>query len=127
MRSEISRDGWDDFLIAFGRQHRAWLATVERSVYGEHEVEAVEQPLADIETEHTGGAVVSAIHILLGPHSAPRVEFRIAQPIAVRVERTQTGADSALEIDDDGGGRTRVTFRAAAVPEMVDGVAPGEL
>jgi hypothetical protein len=43
------------------------------------------------------------------------------------MRQTDDGADRGLEIVDDAGVCTRVRFRAAAIPEMLDGVAPGEL
>jgi hypothetical protein len=123
---DVSRPSWNEFLTAFSRQHRAWLATVKRSFRGkEGTVDAIEQPLAEIDAELAGGAV-SAIHIRLGSHDEPHTDFRIPHPVAVRVERTEAGADRALEIVDEDGGCTRMAFRVAAVPEMVDGVAPGE-
>ena len=49
------------------------------------------------------------------------------RPSAVRVQKTDDGADCALEIETVTGGFVRVAFRATARPEELDGVAPGEL
>jgi hypothetical protein len=114
-------------LTAFSREHRAWLATVKRSFHGrEGTVGAIEQPLAEIDAELSGGDI-SAVHIRLGPHDDPHTDFRIRHPVAMRVERTETGADRALEIVDEEGGCTRMAFRVAEVPGILDGVAPGEV
>jgi hypothetical protein len=47
--------------------------------------------------------------------------------MSVRVLQTAAGADRALEVVDDKGVCTRLGFRAIAKPEMLDGLAPGEL
>jgi hypothetical protein len=49
------------------------------------------------------------------------------RPSAVRVQEADDGAEWALEIETADGGFIRVAFRATALPEQLDGLAPGEV
>ena len=49
------------------------------------------------------------------------------QARAVRVQRTDEGAEAALEVDTAAGAFIRLAFRATALPDQLDGVAPAEL
>ena len=51
----------------------------------------------------------------------------VRRPCAVRVTETPEGAERGIDIEDAEGVCTRVRFRATALPEALDGVAPGEL
>jgi hypothetical protein len=55
------------------------------------------------------------------------VPLRVENPRILRVQQTGDGAESGLEIVDDDGLFTRVGFRATARPEMLDGLAQGEI
>jgi hypothetical protein len=117
----IPRDEWAAFLASFTRQHRAWLATVERS--GRRESSLVQQrPLIRIDTDCRGDEI-KAIRITVGERSRHQ-ETRVDHPRSVRLLRTAAG-DRGLEIDD-GDECTRVAFRASAFPDQVDGMAPAE-
>jgi hypothetical protein len=118
---DIPRQEWSEFLDTFSRQHRAWLTTIEPSVRG---VEA--RPLRAVQPIREGG-VLSAIEIVFaGDGSGDTV--RVEHPIALRLRQTPEGADQAIEITDDEGFCTRVGFRTTtASPDMLDGLAPGEL
>ncbi len=106
------------FLEGFSRAHRAWLATM-------HVVD-------------TGGALARRTQV--GLKSATYVvdtalfefldegqSFRARCPCALRVQQTDIGAVQALEIDTLDGQFIRLAFRATALPEQLDGLAPGEL
>lgn len=122
---EVPRDEWPEFLETFSRQHRAWLTTVEQPA-GEIAAPAAEpRPLAGVTSEGDGRRV-SAIEIAFAGNSHGGV-VRIQNPASLRLRKTDGGADRGLEIVDDDGVCTRVRFRAAAIPEMLDGIAPGEL
>ena len=45
----------------------------------------------------------------------------------LRIQQTETGAVQALEIETLDGRFIRLAFRATALPEQLDGLAPGEL
>src|SRR5262245_50494323 len=125
---EVPIRTWPMFLEQFGREHRAWLATIERQRIGEAErpqVKVVEQPLASVIPEIRSDQVVGIdIQFLRESDASP---IHIQLPMCVRIEETAQGVTSGLEIDDESGSRTRISFHAAQPPEALDGVAPGEL
>ena len=45
----------------------------------------------------------------------------------MRIQETDIGRVQALEIDGSEGQFIRLAFRATALPEQLDGLAPGEL
>ena len=47
-------------------------------------------------------------------------------PSALRIQLTDIGLVQALEIDGSDGQLIRLAFRATAMPEQLDGLAPGE-
>jgi len=115
---EVPAGEWCPFLEGFGRAHRAWLATI-------HVVD-------------TGGAVTrwtqvrlkSATHVVdtalfefldEGPSLCAR------RPCVLRIQQTDIGSVQALEIDTLDGQFIRLAFRSTALPEQLDGLAPGEL
>jgi hypothetical protein len=118
---DVPRNEWPGFLETFSRQHRAWLATVESPLAPAHE----ERPLAAVEPRRDGSRV-SAIEISF-TGEAGEESVCVADPTTVRVHRTDEGADRALDIVDRDGNRTRIGFRVTATPDMLDGLAPGEL
>lgn len=108
---EIPTHEWGPFLEKLGREHRAWLATVDRA----GRVEVREQPLQSI-TAREGIDIrfdKKAIHV--------------DEPRSVWVEETREGATQALQIDDTAGGRVTLRFRVAVAPGALDGIAPAEL
>ena len=122
---DVPRKEWPEFLDTFSRQHRAWLTTVEPAAGEFNATDAEARPLAAV-TPQRDGHHVSAIEIAFAGDSHDAV-VRVENPITVRLRKTDEGADRGLEIVDDEGACTRIRFRAAAKPEMLDGVAPGEL
>ena len=118
---DVPASEWPNFLETFSRQHRAWLTTIEPAVAGLHQP----RPLGSV-TPARDGQRISAIEISFAGDSGGDI-VRIDNPTSVRVRRTAAGADEALEIVDDEGFCTRLGFRVAAKPEVLDGVAPGEL
>ena len=113
---EITRKDWAEFLESFGRRHRSWLASVEEWPREAPErTRAVDQPLESL------GAEDGAIAIHLGGGEVLRVEA----PRALRVDVTARGEELGLDLDT-ARGVTRLRFRAAALPEELDGIAPSE-
>lgn len=107
---EIPTREWPVFLDKLAREHRAWLATLDRGGL----VEAREQPLESI-------SAGKGIDIRIG-----RKAIHVDEPQAVRVEETAEGATQALQIDDATGQRLTLRFRVAVAPGALDGLAPGE-
>lgn len=124
---EIPLDQWSEFLDQFSRGHRAWLATIDR-VHPDSvsHTEAVERPLSAV-VPRISARRVAGIDIRFQQDSHAHEPIRIERPASVRVDETADGAARGLEIVDEEGQCTRVRFRAAPWPEMLDGVAPGEL
>jgi hypothetical protein len=121
---DVPRDQWPDFLEGFSRRHRAWLTTVHRSGDLIQHGGSVEAPLGSV-TATRQGRDVGAIEIAFAGNG--HIPLRVEHPQIIRVREAGGGAESGLEIVDDRGVSTRVGFRAAVRPEMLDGMAPGEI
>ena len=114
---EIPVVQWDPFLDAFSREHRAWLASVERTHPGApSHLEVGERPLRSIETD-----AVTGIEIRFQDGTV-----RVEAPKALRVDETDEGAARGLEIEDWSGERVRLRFRVTEPPGALDGLAPLE-
>lgn len=119
---DIPRNEWRSFLEGFGLRHRAWLATVLQGPHGEHQsTRAAERPLAGVTAEPANGDVVDVV-IRFGDETEP---VRVKALNALRVDETPRGEEIALEMANPRG-VTGLRFRAGALPEEVDGVAPFE-
>jgi hypothetical protein len=51
----------------------------------------------------------------------------VHRPCALRIQQTDLGRVHALEIETANGQFLRLAFRATPLPELLDGLAPGEL
>lgn len=118
---EVPSSEWRSFLERFSREHRAWLATM-------HWVPAHGAVMAS-----HGAALESVRFDDQMPRTIVRVCFldgpavRLEQPQALHIEQDDRGAERALEIATAAGGLFRLAFRATALPEELDGVAPREM
>jgi hypothetical protein len=124
---EVPTAQWSEFLDQFSRDHRAWLATIDRARPGSPgHTEAVERPLASV-VPQVAARRIERIEIRFqeDPHLAEPIQ--IDAPTSLRVDETADGVARGLEIVDADGECTRIRFRAAALPEMLDGIAPGEV
>jgi hypothetical protein len=121
MIREVPVGEWPSFLEGFGRQHRAWLATLHGIEQG--------RPV----TRVPSAAIKRVTLETLVPDSVVRFTFLSGvslcapRPATIRLQKTQDGADAALEVDTTDGAFIRLAFRATALPEQLDGIAPGEL
>ncbi len=109
---------WGSFLERFGREHRAWLATV-------HVVDArgTATRSARIPLKSAAASADAVMLEFIGEaHS-----FSAHHPCNLRIQQTDSGIVQALEIDGPDGQFIRLAFRATALPEQLDGLAPGEL
>ena len=124
---DIPRGEWQAFLDQFSREHRAWLASVDRfSPEAERHAEVSNRPLGGV-TARTAGRRVVGIQIQFQPDSHAGRAVVVDAPSRLRVDQTADGATQALEIDNERGERTRITLRVVAPPGLLDGVAPGEV
>ena len=118
MIREVPTREWGSFLEQFGREHRAWLATV-------HVVDARGTVTRSAQIPLKLSAVSAdavTLEFIGEAHS-----FSARPPCALRIQETDIGAVQALEIDGPDGQFIRLAFRATALPEQLDGLAPGEL
>jgi hypothetical protein len=123
---DIPQSEWPAVLQEFSREHRAWLATVERiDSIGSHHVEAVERPLSSVVPEMAARRVIG-IAIQFQEDSHGRNAVHVDTPTHLRMDQTDTGTARELEIENEHGERTRIRFRAIPLPEALDGMAPGE-
>lgn len=124
---EIPLIEWSTFLDQFSRDHRAWRATVDRVRPGSPDyMEAVERPLASVVPSLIADRI-TRIEIRLQEDSQAREPIEVDAPTMLRVDETAEGIARGLEIIDSNGECTRIRFRAAPLPEALDGIAPGEL
>lgn len=125
---EIPSGEWQSYLQQFSRDHRAWLATVERVDAGgaPSRVEAVERPL-DAVTPEVAARRVVGIAIQFQEDPSRGDALHVDTPTHLRVDETSDGSARALEIEDQRGACTRIRFRSAPPLDMLDGLAPGEL
>src|SRR5438067_4964050 len=106
---DIPRREWPAFLAEFGRRHRSWLLSIEGTA------QIVDEPLDSLAAEE--GSVLVRLR--------NREPLRIDAPRALRVELTERGEELGLDLESERG-VTRLRFRAAALPEELDGVGPLE-
>lgn len=121
---------WSEFFSEFNRLHHGWLVTVgvvdtdllaQAAQVRPHVVSDLE-PLEEIRAS-AGGEDVA---IVTGREQG-RVAHYVHHPLRLLLDRSVQGADESLRIDDDAGRSTLVRFRAAVLPEAVDGLAQSEL
>ena len=112
---------WCVFLERFGRRHRGWLGTV-------HGVEE-DLPVTRMASERLESVSLerSGFDHLVRLTFANGISLCAPQARAVRVQRSDEGAEAALEVDTAAGAFIRLAFRATALPDQLDGVAPVEL
>jgi hypothetical protein len=124
---DIPHGDWPSVLAAFSREHRAWLATVERiDSNGQRHVEMLQRPLNAIMPEMAARRVV-AIAIQFQADAGADTVIHVKTPTHVRMDRTEAGSASGLEIENRNGELTRIRFRATPPLEALDGIAPGEI
>jgi uncharacterized protein DUF5335 len=118
---EIPSYEWGRFFDEFSRRHEGWLVTAEisGSEIG-RQLEVRDLPLQGITVE-PNEVGEDEITIIAGIRPEARITHTIAAPNRVWLKQTEEGADEALEIESFEG-TVLITFRAAAVLEMVDGV-----
>ena len=107
---EIPRNQWSEFLNRFSRQHEGWLVTLE----------AHGLPLEGITI--AGGDDSKGIAISAGRTLEHHLTHTILAPAHMWIQRTNQGAEAALEIESEDNSKTLVRFRSSVLPEMVDGV-----
>src|SRR5436853_6856171 len=119
---EIPRQEWNSFFDSFSRQHEGWLATLE--VFGSDvgaQEEAHELPLEGVSVTSEGDKSES-IAINIGKTAERHISHTITKPQHVWLEKTDDGADAALEIESADEAKTLLRFQSPMPPEFVDGI-----
>jgi uncharacterized protein DUF5335 len=119
---EIARSDWERSLDAFSAVHEGWLVSLQvlSPELGAQPV-ITDLPLVGVtlDDEQAQGIAIAAERSA-GEHAT----HFVAAPTHVWVERTEEGADVALEIESSDGSRTLLSLKTPARPETVDGL-PG--
>lgn len=116
---EIERDRWFGFLEQFGRQHRHWLATMERTdPDGRRETLAHEVPLESISLSGEGDVVT----FFGGRGKAGPQKEKVKSPSRILLSFREDGAHEGLRIEDSNGSVTDVRFRVTVRPENLNGL-----
>jgi hypothetical protein len=123
---EIPHSQWPAYFDQFSRTHRAWLAIIDRGAPTPDQIEGVAHPLRSI-TPFVHNNRVVHIDIRFQDDTPGRGPLRVRAPVSVRVEETTEGIAQGVEFVDDQRRATRLRFRAATRPDVLDGAAPGEL
>ena len=118
MTRQVTAGEWPAVLDRFGREHRAWLATIH-IVDGRGTVSRFDRRRVKSAT-----ALDDAVRL---EFLDARQSVCVRRPCGLRIQEIEPGLTQALEIDTVDGQLIRVAFRATARPEQLDGVAPGEL
>ena len=114
----VPQIAWGNVLDAFSRLHRGWLTCVR----------AGDPDAASAQPE--SWRALASVAVTSPPDTpAIRIDFtdgasvNVKEPIALRLEARDDGAERALEIDRAAGEFVRLVFRATARPEDLDGTA----
>jgi hypothetical protein len=119
---EIPRKAWAERLNQFTAVHDGWLVSVDvlsPDLGAQRQIDNL--PLLGVSADridHDGTVAVSVSRA-----GAGHLTHLIREVTRIYVERTDDGADAALQIESGDGTKTIVRFRVAALPETVDGIA----
>lgn len=124
---DVARNAWARFLDEFSTDHRSWLTTIERcDTSGDTEVLARDVPLTSVAVDGSGGTAQRIRITFTDTEQAGPGVVEILDPTALRLVEPP-GRVPSLEIHHASGGCTRVRFRDVPLPELLDGIAPGEV
>ena len=117
----IDRQDWSEFAQGFSRRYEGWLisVSVERRAGDRHFV-ARDVPLRGVVAEANGE--VNSMMVFTGD-TAPHMTHFIDHPVAMTVDESADGAETALTITDSGQSCTTIAFRSPMRTELIDGLA----
>ena len=117
---QLPASEWPAFFHRLSRDHLAWRASVHGMEDGRLVTCVPSAALKSVTLDSRASDQVLRLNFLNGVSlCAPRLRD-------VRVEETEEGVPSAVELETADGGFIRMAFRAAALPDQLDGIAPGE-
>ena len=120
MSTQIPQREWSRQLDEFSRMHQGWLVSLEiqsRSLGAQSEFHQL--PLVGVTAE---AAKRNTISISVAEPTGGHFTHLIHSPTHLSIEKTDVGADAALNIESADGTQAILRFRAAALPETVDGI-----
>ena len=118
---EIPREAWAQTLNEFTAIHEGWLVSLDvlgPTIGAQPEINNL--PLLGVSADRAdrdGTMMISAARSV-GDH----ITHTIHAATRVYIERREDGADVALQIESADGMKAILRFRAAALPETLDGV-----
>jgi hypothetical protein len=118
---EILREDWSRRLNEFTAIHEGWLVSLDilGAEFGAQP--AIDNlPLVGVSADRVNldGTIVLSVALSRGDHFTHVIEA----VTHIYLERTDDGADAALQIESADGTKAILRFRATALPETVDGV-----
>ena len=119
---EVPRQDWRRALDEFSAVHEGWLVSLDvlaPNLGAQPQIR--ELPLRGITAE--SGVRGAAITISAARSDGEHFTHVIQSPTHLRIERTNEGADVALQIESAEGTAAILRFKTVALPETVDGVA----
>jgi hypothetical protein len=119
---EIPREDWTRTLDEFSAKHEGWLVSLELvdpELGAQPEIRDV--PLVGVTAETAKRD--ATITIAAARSAAAQTTHTIHQPTHVRIQRTDDGADVALQVESQAEPMAILRFKNAALPETVDGMA----
>ena len=115
---EIQPARWSRTLEEFSATHEGWLVSVDvlaPDIGAQPEVR--ELPLVGVVAEPgAGGGVIT----ISAARPAGQITHTIHSPTRLWIERTNEGADAAMEIESADGAKTILRLKTAASPASVD-------
>jgi hypothetical protein len=120
---EVPQREWTRTLDEFSSIHNGWLVSLD--VLGPElgvQPQIRDLPLRGVTAETSLRS--PAITIAAGRGDGEHISHIIHSPTHVRIERTDEGADVAMQIESDDGLAAILRFKTVALPETVDGI-PG--
>lgn len=118
---EVQPARWPRALAEFSARHEGWLISVDilaPTIGAQSEVHDL--PLIGVVAEpHAGGGLIT---ISAAKFDGEQITHTIHSPTRVWIERTNDGADAAMQIESAEGTKTIVRLKTPARPETVDGV-----
>ena len=117
---EIPREAWAERLKEFTLLHEHWLVSLEILGESGDQTAIRDLPLLGVtpdRVDHDRAVVIS-----MGRTAEEHVSHMIEDVRRIVLHRRHDGADAALELESADGTKTILRFRAAALPETVDGL-----
>ena len=119
---EIPHEAWAARLNEFTAVHEGWLVSVD--VLGElgAQTEINNLPLLGVSAVHVDHDGTIAISVARS--ASEHLTHMIEAVTRIYLQRTDDGADAAMELESADGTKTILRFRTSALPETVDGIVP---